>query len=107
MTPRPLLARAADLLRTPTPGQDLTRSFFPLHGERPVMLRAMARVVLRVLAKSAAYVAIWIGATWLHSHADGTGRTLLALSIVPWGAIALMVFAVKVREEAQRIRSNG
>lgn len=70
-------------------------------------LRAAARVMLRVLAKSAAYFIVAFALLALFDAARGVfgslNRALALLALAGWGSSALFVFRSKVREEAQRI----
>lgn len=74
---------------------------------RPLLARAAARVLLRVLAKSAAYFAVAVALFALVDCARGafgpTPRWIAAPVIACWALLALAVFCEKVREEAQRI----
>lgn len=72
-------------------------------SNRSLTLRAAGRVLLRVIAKSAAYGSVAVVAWWLAQHTDGTARTLLAVGLIPLALLALLVFRDKVREEAARI----
>jgi uncharacterized membrane protein len=62
-----------------------------------------------VFAKAFAYLLIASGALWLAAGiVAGGGPALLAtVALFAWASVALAVFLVKVREEAQRLRSNG
>lgn len=72
-----------------------------------ITARAATRVLVRVLAKSAAYIAIAVGAFALLHCARGSlgpvAKWAALLTLGCWATLALSVFASKVHEEAQRI----
>lgn len=68
---------------------------------RTLMLRAAARVIVRTLGKSAAYIAVAALGWWLVKNSELWWT--LAFVVPLWTALALSVFRDKVREEAQRI----
>lgn len=78
---------------------------------RPLLARAIGRVLLRVFAKAFAYGVILVGASWLYGATknDVGDNAALGLAVTGAGlaALSLLVFRDKVREEAQRLRSNG
>lgn len=79
--------------------------------DHPLIARAALRVLLRVFAKAFAYLLIVAGVMWIldaFSRNVGAPPAWLATAVViPCALLALLVFRDKVREEAQRLRSNG
>lgn len=69
--------------------------------------RAIARVLTRVLAKSAAYFIVAFALLALVDAARGAfgplNQTLALVALAGWGSSALFVFRAKVREECARI----
>lgn len=78
--------------------------------DRALMVRAAIRVVARVLAKSGAYIGVGLAALavyrWHQIEATSNpavAHIVFTIAICGWATLALWVFRIKLREEAQRI----